>query len=127
MPNENEERMRWIELMPIIMQNIQMVQQLRDVGVPDEFNPYVQLLEETFKRFDERIDVSKFMPPLPEQMQEQVMQNQIMKTLMMGGKDQQQNPGPPGMKMPSDMTQQFNEARNVPKNRVDQRERNQYR
>ena len=127
MPNENEERMRWIELMPIIMQNIQMVQQLRDVGVPDEFNPYVQLLEETFKRFDERIDVSKFMPPLPDQMQEQVMQNQIMKSLMMGGKDQQQNPGPPGMKMPSDMTQQFNETRNVPNNRVDQRERNQYR
>jgi desulfoferrodoxin (superoxide reductase-like protein) len=127
MPNENEERMRWIELMPIIMQNVQMVQQLRDVGVPDEFNPYVQLLEETFKRFDERIDVSKFMPPLPDQMQEQVMQNQIMKSLMMGGKDQQQNPGPPGMKMPSDMTQQFNETRNVPNNRVDQRERNQYR
>ena len=25
MPNENEERMRWIELMPLIMQNIQMV------------------------------------------------------------------------------------------------------
>ena len=127
MPNENEERMRWIELMPIIMQNIQMVQQLRDVGVPDEFNPYVQLIEETFKRFDERIDVSKFMPPMPEQMQEQVMQNQVMQTLMMGGQNQQQNPGPPGMKMPSDMTQQFNETRNVPNNRVDQRERNQYR
>ena len=127
MPNENEESMRWIELLPIIMQNIQMVQQLRDVGVPDEFNPYVQLLEETFKRFDERIDVSKFMPPMPEQMQEQVMQNQIMQTLMQGGQGQQQNPGPPGMKMPSDMTQQFNETRNVPNNRVDQRERNQYR
>ena len=43
MPNENEDRMRWIELMPLIMQNIQMVQSLRDVGIPDEFNPYIQL------------------------------------------------------------------------------------
>ena len=60
MPDTNEERMRWIELMPIIMQNIELVQQMRSFGVPDEFNPYVQLLEETFKRFDERIDISKF-------------------------------------------------------------------
>ena len=125
MPNENEERMRWIELMPLIMQNIQMIQQLRDVGVPDEFNPYIQLLEETFKRFDERIDVAKFMPPMPEDIQQQAVQNQIMQSMMMSGGPSQGGTGKPGM--PSDMTQQLNEVRNVPNNRVDQRERNQYR
>ena len=125
MPNENEERMRWIELMPLIMQNIQMVQQLRDVGVPDQFNPYIQLLQETFKRFDERIDVAKFMPPMPEDIQQQAVQNQIMQSMMMSGGSGQGSSGKPGM--PSDMTQQLNEVRNVPNNRVDQRERNQYR
>ena len=129
MPNENEDRMRWIELMPLIMQNIQMVQQMRDVGVPDEFNPFIQLLNETFKRFDERIDVAQFMPPMPEQMQTQVIQNQIMQQMMMGGgAGQQGGVGPAaGGGMPSQMTQQFNEASNVPNNRADQRERNQYR
>jgi hypothetical protein len=141
MPNENEERMRWIELMPLIMQNIQMVQSLRDVGIPDQFNPYIQLLEETFKRFDERIDVSQFMPPVPEQIQAQVLQNQVMQQLMMGDKGGQggQNgaqpampgaqPGIPGAQpgMPSEFTQQLNEVKNAPGNRVNQRERNQYR
>jgi desulfoferrodoxin (superoxide reductase-like protein) len=126
MPNENDERMRWVELMPLIMQNIQMVQSLRDVGVPDEFNPYIQLLNETFKRFDERIDVSQFMPPMPEQMQTQVVQNQLMQQMMTNGNKSQGVAGANGG-MPSQMTQQLNEVSNVPNNRVDQRERNQYR
>ena len=103
-----------------------MVQSLRDVGVPDEFNPYIQLLNETFKRFDERIDVSQFMPPMPEQIQTTVIQNQIMQQMMSTGGGGQQAQGP-GSSMPSDMTQQLNEVRNVPNNRADQRERNQYR
>ena len=35
LPDTNEERMRWIELMPIIMQNIELVQQMRSFGVPE--------------------------------------------------------------------------------------------
>ena len=87
------------------------------------------MLNETFKRFDERIDVAQFMPPMPEQMQTQVIQNQIMQQMMMGGgAGQQGGVGPAaGGGMPSQMTQQFNEASNVPNNRADQRERNQYR
>ena len=100
-----------------------MIQSLRDVGVPDQFNPYVQLLEETFKRFDERIDVSQFMPPMPEQIQTQVLQNQVMQQLMMGDQGGQGGQGV----MPSEFTQQLNEVKNAPGNRVDQRERNQYR
>ena len=120
MPDTNEERMRWIELMPIIMQNIELVQQMRSFGVPDEFNPYVQLLEETFKRFDERIDISKFLPPMPEEMQKVMQQNQMMQQAMgQGGQQTQTNAVPP--------PQGLNEVQNAPQNRVDQRTRNQYR
>jgi hypothetical protein len=49
-----------------------------------------------------------------------------MQQLMMGGDTPQGKAGVNGG-MPSDMTQQLNEVSNVPNNRVDQRERNQYR
>ena len=120
MPDTNEERMRWIELMPISMQNIELVQQMRSFGVPDEFNPYVQLLEETFARFDERIDISKFLPPMPEEMQKVMQQNQMMQQAMgQGGQQTQTNAVPP--------PQGLNEIQNAPQNRIDQRTRNQYR
>ena len=120
MPDTNEERMRWIELMPIIMQNIELVQQMRAYGVPDEFNPYVQLLEETFARFDERIDISKFLPPMPEEIQQVMLQNQMMQQAMgQGGSTTPNNAVPP--------PQGLNEVQNAPQNRVDQRTRNQYR
>ena len=123
MPNENDERMRWIELMPIVMQNIQMVQMMRQAGMPDQFNPYVQLLEETFKRFDERIDISKFLPPVPEEMQMMMMQNMQMQQAM--GMGQQQ--GMPNAVQPPPPPQGANEVMNAPNNRVQQRTRNQYR
>jgi len=120
MPDTNEERMRWIELMPIIMQNIELVQQMRAFGVPDEFNPYVQLLEETFARFDERIDIGKFLPPMPEEIQKVMAQNQMMQQAMgQGGQQTQTNAVPP--------PQGLNEVQNAPQNRIDQRTRNQYR
>jgi len=122
MPDENAERMRWIELMPILMQNIQMVQMMRQAGVPDQFNPYVQLIEETFKRFDERIDIAKFLPPMPEEMQKYMMQNMMMQQAMGQG---QQNM--PNAVQPPPPPQGANEVMNAPNNRVMQRTRNQYR
>ena len=56
----------------------------------------------------------------------QVVQNQIMQQMMSGG-NAAQGPTPGNGQLPSEMTQQFNETANVPNNRVDQRERNQYR
>ena len=123
MPDNNAERMRWIELMPIIMQNIQMVQMMRQSGVPDQFNPYVQLLEETFKRFDERIDIAKFLPPMPQEIQNHMMQNMMMQQAM--GQGQQQ--GLPNTVQPPPPPQGANEVMNAPNNRVMQRSRNQHR
>jgi hypothetical protein len=119
LPDTNEERMRWIELMPIIMQNIELIQQLRIAGIPDQFNPYVQLLEETFKRFDERIDLSRFLPPLPEEMQKAVNDQMMMQQMMGKGQTPATNAVPP--------PQGMNEVTNAPQNRVNQRTRNEYR
>ena len=123
MPDENVERMRWTEIMPIIMQNLQMIQAMRETGIPDQFNPYIQLLEETLKRFDERIEIGKFLPPLPEAVQQWLMQTAQMQMTMgdpkgAGAKIQSQIMTPP---------QELNEAVNAPGNRVAQRTRNEYR
>jgi len=137
MPDENAERMRWVEVMPIIMQNLQMIQSMRQVGLPDQFNPYVQLLEETLKRFDERIEIAKFLPPIPQEIQNYMQQTIAMQESMgdpAGVVGQLQaaeapiQPGvgplsPPGMEPP----QEANEVMNAPQNRVNQRTRNQYR
>jgi hypothetical protein len=103
------------------MQGIQFVQQLRQMGIPDQFNPYIQLLEETFKRFDERIDIAKFLPPIPEEMQTWMMQNQAMQAAM--GQSSGTATQPPQQQPP----QQVNEAVNAPENRTNQRLRNNNR
>ena len=120
MPDTDAEKMRWTELMPLIMQNIQFVQQLRQMGVPDQFNPYVQLLQETFKRFDERIDIGQFLPPMPEEIQKYMMQNQMMQQ-MMGKTPSAGNAMTPPQATPP---QQMNEVANAPENRTNQRLRN---
>ena len=123
MPDENAERMRWVEVMPIIMQNLQMIQAMRQTGMPDQFNPYIQLLEETLKRFDERIEIGKFLPPLPESINTFMQQTMQMHQEMgdpAGITDQLANSIQPP-------PQQLNEAVNAPQNRVMQRTRNEYR
>ena len=120
MPDTDAEKMRWTELMPLIMQNIQFVQQLRQMGVPDQLNPYVQLLQETFKRFDERIDIGQFLPPMPEEIQKYMMQNQMMQQ-MMGKTPSAGNAMTPPQATPP---QQMNEVANAPENRTNQRLRN---
>jgi hypothetical protein len=124
MPDTDAEKMRWIELMPIIMQNIQFVQQIRQMGIPDQFNPYIQLLEETFKRFDERIDIGKFLPPLPEEMQKAMMQDQVMQQAMGNSTGSAGSASQPPQAAPP---QQMNEVANAPENRVNQRLRNNQR
>ena len=91
--------------------------------MPDQFNPYVQLLEETFKHFDERIDIAKFLPPVPEQIQQTVQQNMVMQQMMGAGQQQ----GMPNAVQQPPPPQGANEVMNAPGNRVMQRSRNQHR
>ena len=122
MPDKNQEQMRWVELMPIIMQNIDAIQAMRMQGIPDEFNPFINLVKETFKRFDERIDVVKFIPPLPQDVQEYVMQNEQMQAAM-----NPQAGGQPAAKPGGRARPEFVRQENSPTNRVNQRSRNEYR
>jgi hypothetical protein len=80
------------------------------------------------KRFDERIEIGKFLPPLPESMQTYINQTMQMQQQMgdpLNVTDQMSSgmPQAPGMEPP----QQLNEAVNAPQNRVMQRTRNEYR
>tara|TARA_R110002051_G_scaffold64784_1_gene117979 strand:- start:1242 stop:2786 length:1545 start_codon:yes stop_codon:yes gene_type:complete len=130
-PDKNIEQMRWIELMPIIMQNIDAIQMMRAQGIPDEFNPFINLVKETFKRFDERIDITKFIPPIPQDIMEYASQNEQMQAAMQaggnryGGKQAQagQQPAQAGGRASPEFVQQ----ENSPANRVNQRSRNRHR
>jgi len=130
-PDKNVEQMRWIELMPIIMQNIDAIQMMRAQGIPDEFNPFINLVKETFKRFDERIDITKFIPPIPQDIMEYASQNEQMQAAMQaggnryGGKQAQagQQPAQAGGRASPEFVQQ----ENSPANRVNQRSRNRHR
>ena len=125
MPDKNTEQMRWIELMPIIMQNIDAIQAMRMQGIPDEFNPFINLVKETFKKFDERVDVTKFIPPIPQDIMEYALQNQQMQQSM--GTGQGAPGGQPARRPGGRANPEFVRQENAPANRVNQRSRNQYR
>ena len=125
LPDKNTEQMRWIELMPIIMQNIDAIQSMRMSGIPDEFNPFINLVKETFKKFDERIDVAKFIPPIPEDIMQYAQQNQEMQSSM--GAGQNMYGGQPAQRPGGRANPEFVRQENAPANRVNQRSRNQYR
>jgi hypothetical protein len=72
-------------MLPQIQQAVQQIMQLRQAGQNDMAETVIKLLEETLRRFDERIDIEQFIPPrqkgeqpaqIPPEMQQQVMQMQ---------------------------------------------------
>jgi len=123
MPDKNTDQMRWIELMPIIMQNIDAINAMRMQGIPDEFNPFINLVKETFKRFDERIDIAKFIPPVPQDIMVYVQQNEQMQQAM----SQNRYGGQPARQSGGRANPEFVREENAPMNRVNQRSRNRYR
>lgn len=61
-PNRNREREQWVQMLPQIQQSVQQIMQLRQVGQNDMAETVVKLMEETLRRFDERIDIESFIP-----------------------------------------------------------------
>lgn len=53
----------WSQALPIIMQLIQQIMQLAAQGL--DYSPLQAILEETLRRFDERIDIEEFLPKPP--------------------------------------------------------------
>jgi hypothetical protein len=63
-PNKMRERETWVQLLPQIEKTMQTVSQLRESGQVDMANAAMELLRETIGRFDERIDLDTFIPPV---------------------------------------------------------------
>ncbi len=86
-PNRNKEREQWAQMLPQIQQAVQTVMQLRQGGQNDMAETVIKLLEETLRRFDDRIDIEQFMPQkeegnepqeIPQEIQQQIQQGQQM-------------------------------------------------
>lgn len=64
-PNTIAEREAWITVMPVIERVIGMVIQARAANNEPVAQVYIELLRETCARFDDRIDVDRFIPSMP--------------------------------------------------------------
>ncbi|MBC2768569.1 hypothetical protein [Pusillimonas minor] len=54
----------WAQALPIIMNLISQIMQLAAQGI--DYSPLRAILEETLRRFDERVDVEEFLPVMPQ-------------------------------------------------------------
>ena len=86
-PNKAKEREQWGQMLPQIQQSVTQVMELRNAGQNDMAETVLKLLEETLRRFDERIDIESFLPQkkegeekptIPPEMQQQFQQMQEM-------------------------------------------------
>ncbi len=61
-PNQAKEREDWAAIMPALKEGMGQVAELRVAGQPDMANAQIELLKETLRRFDERLDIDRFIP-----------------------------------------------------------------
>lgn len=61
-PNKNQERDQWIQMLPQIQQGIAQIMQARAQGQHEVAQTGIKLIEETLRRFDERLDINEFIP-----------------------------------------------------------------
>src|SRR6266853_3154294 len=61
-PNLLAEQEQWVKLLPVVQEAMKTVTELRQTGQMDMAEAVTELLRETFRKFDERIDVDSFMP-----------------------------------------------------------------
>jgi hypothetical protein len=62
-PNRAKEREQWVQMLPQIKDAVTQVAQLRAAGQDDMATTIIKLMEETLRRFDERLDIESFIPP----------------------------------------------------------------
>lgn len=61
-PNKIKERDQWLQFLPQLQGALDKIAALRTQGQPDLAEANVKLIEETLRRFDERIDIAEFLP-----------------------------------------------------------------
>jgi hypothetical protein len=64
-PNTSAEREAWVNVLPVMQGLIGLIIQARATNNEPVAQVYVELLRETAARFDDRIDVDRFIPALP--------------------------------------------------------------
>lgn len=62
-PDRLQEQDRWTKLLPVIEKAMEQVAQLRAQGQNDMAQAVIELVRETLRRFDERVDIAQFLPP----------------------------------------------------------------
>ena len=62
-PDKAEQQEAWGKVLPIIQNLVTQIMQVRGAGMDAE--PLINLLRETIKRFDERLEVDQFIPQAP--------------------------------------------------------------
>jgi hypothetical protein len=63
-PNADKEREQWTQLLPVIKETMTAVADLRAQGQFELADAAVELLRETLRRFQERLDVDSLIPPV---------------------------------------------------------------
>ena len=61
-PNKQNERQQWIEFMPTFQDMAMKVIEMRQAGNADMANAMTEMMKETLRRFDERLDIETFIP-----------------------------------------------------------------
>ena len=61
-PNKQNERQQWIEFMPTFQDMAIKVIEMRQAGNADMANAMTEMMKETLRRFDERLDIETFIP-----------------------------------------------------------------
>lgn len=93
-PNKSKEREQWGQMLPQIQQSVTQIAKLREQGQNDMADSMMKLMEETLRRFDERIDIESFMPKRKEEGEQQIppeVQQQMQQAQMQMQQMQQEN------------------------------------
>ena len=80
-PNRNREREQWMQMLPQIQQAVTQIMQLRQAGQNDMADTVIKLMEETLRRFDERIDIEAFIPPRKQDIQDQQIPPEVQQQM----------------------------------------------
>ena len=75
-PNKQNERQQWIEFMPTFQDMALKVIEMRQAGNMDLANAMTEMMKETLRRFDERLDIETFIPAEEEGKEDPGMQLQ---------------------------------------------------
>lgn len=95
-PDQRAEQETWTELLPHLVPMIEKIMVMRQQGMPDASNPLVKILEESLKRFDERLDLEAILPPMQQPQQAMGMAGQPQPGMQPDPSQQPAQPPPGG-------------------------------